>query len=612
MALNPAKAKGKLLAKLLVGDLEVRKSVFLDEFKEIMQYGWSRDYGFAYQSLPKDAFFRAKVALTAQAIKVFGPYLYQNNPHRTITVKPWADQEQTARAQVVDDYLNYTPKEYDAYTQDRKTIDEAICGGGVLWTGRDAKKPQIISSVFVSIRDIAFDGDAKDIDEVRRVWRRRYRLRSEAIKEYPEAEKEFKALKKATSRFAKNTEIPGENCKVVGDMIEYYEGYFNGGLDQYDETDDLPETVDPGTGQPVSVDTPKKYLITEEGRLLHECDWEVPFYRDNKWPCTLLGFYNRPGSVYPAGPLSDALGFQKAINWIVTLLMGKFKFTSRTILALVKQNGEGLSNVDQDKVLVGNDIEAISLKVNGENKRLGDFIQQFDWDNSYLDSGMKFLSLMEQHFQKASGLYDILYAGQSDTQSRTATDANVKDRNSMSRVNDMRDKIATFRSEAVRKEALAARFLLTREDITKVLGQESGSKWGFLVKPEMKDVDRWVEMLMQQGLPQEEAMMTAQEKIKDAVDLDSWALEIDYSIEADSMRRRDVDQKIDSLKELMNQTVPTLLASPDPADRAFAFDIMADYHDAIGSPRSLVQLERDRAQQLRNTPPPPPSPPPAA
>jgi hypothetical protein len=608
--INPSKAKAAILQNLLAGDISVRKLIFLDEFKEILQYGFSKDYGFAYQSLPKDAFFRAKVALTAQAIKVLGPYLYQNNPHRTVTIKPWADNEQTERSKIVEDYLNYTPKEYNAYAEDRKAIDDGVCGGGVLWTERCVKKPQVISSVHVSIRDIVFDGDATSTANMRRVWRRRLRPRSEAIAEYPEAEKEFKAIQKASTKFASDCEIPGEPNKVVGDMIEYYEGYFNSGLSSYDEKGTLVEEIDPETGEPVVDDTPTKFLVTKDGRLIHQCDWEIPFYRDGLWPCSVLGFYTRPSSPYPVGPLTDALGFQKAINWIVTLMMGKFKFTSRTLMALVKKNGVGLSQGDADKVLVGNDIEAISLKIDGENKNIGDFIQQFNWDSSYLDSGMKFLSLMEEYFQKASGLYDILYAGQSDTQSRTATDANVKDRNSMSRVNDMRDKIATWRSEAVRKEALAARFLLNREDIRKVLGKPASEKWGFLVKPEMKDVNKWVEMLMQQGLPMEDAVAMAQEKVKDAVDMDSWALEIDYNIEADSMRRRDIDQKIDSLKELMNQTVPTLLGSPDPIDRAFAFDIMAEYHEAIGSPRSLVMLERQRAEQLRATPPMPPQMPP--
>lgn len=608
---NPNKIKGAILSRLLKGDKGVRDKVFMGEFKEVARYGWSKDYGFEYQTLPKEAFFRAKVALTAQAVKVFGPYLYQNNPHRTVTAKPWVDDFQKRRGEILQDYLNYTPGEYGLYTQARRGIDEAMCGAGVLWTGMHPKKPGVICSMYDSVRNLILDGDAADESQMRRVWRHRVRPRSEVIAEYPEAEKEIRKLQKATKRIPTGTELPGEDYRIVGDLVEYYEGYFSTGLATYEENGELSKIqVDPNpeTGEmpEVAPDVPAKYLVTEDGRLLHECDWEVPYYRDGLWPCSVLGFYERPDSVYPVGPLADAMGFQRAINWIVTLLMGKYRFTSRTVMALVDQNGQGLSPEDKDKVLVGSDMEAIAVKVNGENKTLKDFIQQFDWDNSYLSSGIAFLREMEQQFQKASGLYDILYAGQTDTQSRTATDAQVKDRNSMSRVNDMRERVAKWLAEIARKEALAARFLLTRKDIGRILGPDAAQGWGFLVKPEMKDAEAWVRMFAQQGIPIAEAIPMAEQKVKDAVDLDSWALELDYTIEADSLRRRDIDQRIDALKEMMNQTVPSLVQSPDPVDRAFAYDTMAAYHDAIGAPMELVSMERERANMLRSMPPPMP------
>lgn len=606
---NPSKAKGAILSRLLKGDKK-GKSRFETDFKEIARYGWGNDFGFEYQTLPKNAFFRAKVALTAQAIKVFGPYLYSNNPHRTVTPKKWASPEMQRRGEVISDYLNYTPEEAGLYQQSRRAIDEAMCGAGVLWTGLDPNKPFLVTSVYDSVRNLVLDADAADISQMRRIWRHRIRPRSEVISEYPEAEKELKRLPKATKRLPTDACIPGENSTVVGDLIEYYEGYFSTGLRTYEENGELSkvEAETGEDGQPIDLapDAPLKYLVTEEGRLLHECEWEIPYWRDGKWPCSILGFHEYPDSAYPVSPLADALGFQKAINWIVTLLMGKYRFTSRTILALVDQNAQGVSAEDKDKVLVGSDMEAIAIKINGENKSIKDFIQQFDWDNSYLSSGISLLREMESQFQKASGLHDILHAGQSDTQSRTATDAQVKDRNSMSRVNDMRERVAKWQSEVARKEALAARFLLTRKEIGQVLGPEAANAWGFLVKPDTAELPQLAQMLADQGMPMDQAMQLAMEKMRDAVSLDQWVAEIDYGIEADSLRRRDIDQRIDALKEMMNQTVPSLIQSPDPIDRAFAYDTMAEYHDAVGAPRSLVQMERDRATMLRSMPPPAP------
>jgi uncharacterized small protein (DUF1192 family) len=610
---NPNKVKGAILARLLKGDKR-GKSRFQTDFNEVARYGWAKDFGFEYQTLPKDAFFRAKVALTAQAIKVFGPYLYSNNPNRTVTAKAWATTEMQRRAEVIGDYLNYTPNEYGLYYQSRRAIDEAICGAGVVWTGLHPTKPHVVCSMYDTVRNLVLDADAADASQMRRVWRHRVRPRSDVMAEYPEAAAEIKKLQKATKRLASAETIPGEDTSIVGDLVEYYEGYFSTGLSTYEENGELSKLDAKlgADGQVVEVapDVPLKYLITEDGRLLHECEWEIPLWRDGQWPCSVLGFHEYPDSAYPVSPLSDAIGFQKAINWIVTLMMGKYRFTSRTVMAVVDQNGQGLSETDKNKVLIGSDIEAISVKVNGESRSLKDFIQQFEWSHDYLSHGMTFLSLMETHFQKASGLYEILYSGQTDTQSRTATDAQVKDRNSMSRVNDMRERVAKWQSEIARKEALAARFLLTRKEIGLALGPDAAEAWGFLVKPEMADVNQWVQMFAGQGMPIDQAIMLAQQKMADAVSLDQWAAEIDYGIEADSLRRRDVDQRIDALKEMMNQTVPSLIQSPDPIDRAFAYDTMAEYHDAIGAPRSLVQMERDRANMLRAMPPMlPPAPP---
>ena len=598
---DPRTIQGAILKRLLDYDKRAKKR-FSAQGLEIARYGWAPDYGFEYQTLPAQAFFRAKVALTAEAIKVFGPYLYQNNPHRTASVKPWSDQALQAKATLVQDYLNYTPSEYDYFSNSRRAIDEALSWGrGVVWTERHPTKKGVIVSVQDSVRNLWVDGDASSPDQCKRVWRRCVKNKAEVIAEYPEAKAAIAKLPKCTQRWPQDVLIPGEDNKLSGEGVEYYVCYSMLPLTSFEGGENLASAG-------AVIDRPQKYLVSAQGELLWSGDWEVPFYLDDAFPCSFIDFYQHPEGSWSVSPLADGIGFQRAINWLMTLMMGKYRFTSRTVLALVNQNEQGIGDTDRDKVLLGNDIEAISVKVNGESKRLQDFIQQFDWSNEWINASMQLMAAYEDRFQKSTGLYGILYAGETPTQVRSATDASMKDRNSQSRINLMRDQVIRWQRDVARKEALAARYLLNREDIAGLLGPESGKAWGFLIKPEMADAQQWIQQFIQAGIPPEEAVSMAQQKLSEAVDLTQWARETEYDIEPDSLQKPNVDTQMAAFKEMSNQLIPTLVQSPNPMMAAMGFDMQAEYLKLMGANTDVIANLKALAEQLRSTPPPPPLP----
>jgi hypothetical protein len=104
-------------------------------------------------------------------------------------------------------------------------------------------------------------------------------------------------------------------------------------------------------------------------------------------------------------------------------------------------------------------------------------------------------------------------------------------------------------------------------------------------------------------------MAMAQQMMAQALDYDKWRLETDYTIEADSIKRRDVDSQIDALQILQNQLVPTMMQSMIPAERAMAYSITAEYMGKIGSDPKLQSMLTQYAQQLLAMPPPQPAPP---
>lgn len=603
MTTDAIQMAGGICAQMLKGGKTSRRR-FYDSGAEIARYGYAPNYNFEYQTLPSNTFFKSKVALTAEAMRVFGPYLYQVNPHRTSTARENATPQMVRIAEIVGQYLNYTPTKLDNYRRSRRAIDDALSWGrGVKWTEVD-ESTGLIGSTYDSVRNLLLDPDAKDVQQARWAARRHQKLRAEAKAMLPNGK--WDVIPKGGS-LANNEPLPWEQKPMsTTDTVTYWCIYTKHGLRGQNGADELLKTMqekDPAW----TIDRPLVYYCSDEGRIVAIEPWSVPFYRENEFPCTLLDFYDYPESAWPVSPLDPAIGFQRAINWIVTLMMGKYRYTSRTVGAILKQAGEGLSDADIDKVLVGSDIEMLQITCKGEVKSIKQFIDEFNWSHEYLTTGMNLLGLLEQRFQKACGLYEILYSGNSDTQSRSATDASVKDRNSQSRVRDMRDRVEKFESAVARKEALALRFLKDREHVGRVLGPEAGKDWGFLVKPGGDDVQamaqEFTQHFVQQGMDpmmaQQNAMQMAQEMAKQAVDLDRWSLETDYGIEADSIKRRDIDQRIDALGELTNQTVPTMMQSPDQNERALAFDILATQQDAIGSPREIVQGFRDQANRLR-------------
>lgn len=605
----------ELMKKLIEGGKKSRRR-FYDTGKEIAQYAYAPDYKFDYHTLPAQAFFRAKVALSAEAMRVFGPYLYQVNPHRTFTVRETATPQMGRVAEICGQYLNYTPDKLDLYGNNRRAIDEAITWGrGVVWTEVDPTTG-LVGSFYDSVRNLLIDSEAKRKRDQRWVARH-YRIpKYEAKKLVPQGQ--WDNIEKDTGNNGGDEFLPWETRpSETYETVSFWRVMLKNGINGLSGAANIvksAQAVDPT----LTFDQPMVITISDRMRMI-SCDpWDVPLFESDEWAYSEIDFYDSQESVWPVSPLDPAISFQRAINWIVTLMMGKYRYTSRTIGATMKQGGEGISEEDLDKVLIGADVEMLKLTVKGETRSLKDFLTEFQWSHDYLQHGMKFLEMLESRFQRASGLYEILYAGETGTQSRSATDASVKDRNSQSRVKDMRDRVEKWQSKVARKEAQTVRFLKDRGHITEVLGEQAGQDWGFLVKPGAADMqemaNQFAQQFIQQGLPPQMAIQSAtqmaQQAAAQAVDMQRWALETDYGIEADSIKRRDIDQRIDSLKELMNQLVPTQIQSPMPQVAALGYDTTAAYLDAIGCERAIVQSYRQLAAQLRMPPPIPPQLPP--
>ncbi len=569
--MNILQLKGRALKDLIQSSKDEKKK-FDDIGKEVKDYGHKADEKAIYANMGLEAelWFKTTVAMTAQAVDLMCPYLYPADPYRTGTVRkmPFAQPQVQQLAKVRNDmmveYLNLTPGETDLYGESVRAINQSqIYGAGLLWTGLDERKG-LVHSVYGNIDELGIDPDADSLDRARWIYRKREKKRWELADEIPEAKNLIAAMPAK-----KNSKT---NMGKVNDLVEYYEVWTRVGLQRYIDGG-LPAVDD--QGQPVQQsDQPRKFFVTEEGKLLRETTWEAPLFVDNLWPVEMVSYIEDDESIWPISPMRAGLPFQKALNWLFVFYMTKIRFTSRSLFALMNIGGEDVGSDNVTKLEMMDDMPFLNIRVQNDQIKLADLFQQLNLDPG-LENFEKAHTIIKREFQEHTGLYDILHYGEGETQDRSATATNFKDKTSKTRINYRQDRVKKWQSKVARKEAMVARFIHTPEQIDVILGQGAGQLWG-------------------QIMPPQEAAANPM-----AVSFEQWYLETDYTIDSDSMRRNDHQTKIDALKEAMNTVVPVQIQSIDLTEKAVAFDTIAEYLEAIGCSDDIVQKNADLANYFR-------------
>ncbi len=567
--LNPI--KGKALAGL-IASAEEEKRPFTDMGKKVAAFGHKakQEDIFAGMDLNAKLWYRTTVSLTAQAIDLMGPYLYPANPYRCGTVRkhkfaaPEQLELQKARNGLMVEYLNMTPEETDLYGESIRGINQSmVYGAGLLWTGFDQRKG-LVHSVYGSIDELGIDPDVTSMERAQWIYRKREKKRWELIDEIPESKNLIAALQ--PSKTSKS------NTGKVNDLVEYYEVWMRVGLHRFIDGG-LPATDE--QGQPIQVsDQPRKYFVTKEGKLLKETTWEAPLFVDNLWPCEMVSYIEDEEGVWPISPMAAAMPFQESLNWLFIFYMTKMRFCSRSLFAIMDYGADGVGQDNLDKIKMADDMPFMHIRVDNDQLKIGDLFQQLDL-NPGLENFEKAHAILKREHQEHSGLYDILHYGEGETQDRSATATQFKEKTAKTRINYRLDRVKKWQGKVARKEALVSRFIHTPEQIDVILGPGSGEIWGQIMPPQEGQQD------------------------PAAVSFQQWFLETDYSIEADSMRRNDHETKVDALKEAMNTVVPVQIQSIDLSEKAVAYDTIAEYLEAIGTSDEIVQKNVDLANYFR-------------
>jgi hypothetical protein len=619
-------SQNRILARLKSASEESRKA-FMKDGKELESFGFTdKPYAELYrqfeEELDDELWFKAQVNRVSEFTDVVGPYLYPENPVVTVGSQPWATYWQAQRHKIEEQYIDYSLREGDMVAHARKWICQAcIYGRGCLRIGFNAQK-NVAQAVFIDINDVLYDPDARSIDEVNWVAIREYKPRWQLASQYPDKADEISGMESST--VCQTSEKQGQTSSQ---LIEVWSFYFNVGIGRYDED------ATAAAGQ--VDDTPMKYVYAGDCTL-EAGQWEIPFYEDGMMPVIPLDLRPRPGRLYPQSPIKPGLGHLKALNYLYTFYVTRARVTANTTLVAMDTNGNTVDIDELTKVMQSKDLGIIRVKTNGNEYKIQDLIQQFNVD-SKVDEFMKWMEIIGREFEKATGLNEILYAGDTRTQPRSATEVDFKEKQSRNRIDDMKRNVENGMRMTVRALSFAGRWLQPSADIAELFGKQAGATWGELADDAQVQQEEEVRAQIGQQMMQQNQMQIQQytqmtsrippgamgpgmmppppepltiEKVEQQlgplqfVSLKQWVHEADRTLEPGSMRRLDFDAQVDNLNVALNQLSPAVATLPGGA--LFVAAIAKEFTKLHRFSPDLQAAAQEFYNTVQNPPMPPP------
>jgi hypothetical protein len=249
--------------------------------------------------------------------------------------------------------------------------------------------------------------------------------------------------------------------------------------------------------------------------------WPIPFFADvHGWPCTFLQFHRKPGYCWPISHLKPGIPELKFLNWAMSFLATRIMVSCKTLVGVAKAAGEDI----KDQILKHEE-SGFSLVELSETlgRSVNEIVTVFQMPPLSPEI-WQVLQAVSDQFDKRVGLTELVY-GMTRNQFRSAAEAQVKSEQISVRPDDMANALEDAMSIIARKEAMAARWLLTRKDVEHVLGPVGAMAW---------------------------------ERTIQEVGLNQLAREFEYRIEAGSARKPNKASKVEQMQMALQTLGPVL------------------------------------------------------
>jgi hypothetical protein len=253
--------------------------------------------------------------------------------------------------------------------------------------------------------------------------------------------------------------------------------------------------------------------------LLVRAQWPVPLWQDKRWPCAVLSFHKHDQHLYGMAHLKMGLPELKAVNWSQSFIMNKAAQLSRTIMAV----HSGLEETEKASVMGNEPVVQVNYK-QSSGITPDQFVTYISNPNANLSDVFAAKAMAEDAFRKRTGLSDLMYAQSGGM--RSAAEAQLKDSVRNIRPDDMADRVEQWMTYMARCEALALIWLGTAEDVRPTLGEAGAELWTQLIEAE---------------------------------DPNMVSAELDFRIEAGSVRKPNIGQQQEAINMVIQQLGPQLL-----------------------------------------------------
>lgn len=554
-----------------------KKKVFQDDADECASfYNGPRNWdelmgghvGMTSMEILPDPTFKMRVNKAFELVTLFGPSLYYQNPVRTVTPRtpmeppaqffpdPYTAQAilsqqmqdtetDTLRGMVLEKYLNWLPVENNLEGESRLGIEQGlVIGRGCMWTELHTPPGtsfRVVQSCFDTTDNLLIDPDAVCPWDATWIARRCVHPTWQVERDYGLAPGTLKGDLESQSIQAAITQDPDSQWErkrgMTNDLLTYWKIYskmgiggrlsginkrFRGALEMFGDYTYLVIAKD--VPFPLNLPTAVQRQAQEDPQaakqVLDRVAWPTPFWAHGGWPVALLDFHVVPDCPWPFSHLRAGLGELKFLNWAYSFLAGKMRNTCRDFIAVKKEAGEEILST----ILEGRDLTILQLEADHKSiQELVSFLQHPEVNGDI----WKVISAMEANFDKRVGLNELMYGDGGETQMRSAQEASIRNQNAGVRPDDMAKQVEAWMSAVAVNEAMCARYHLTGKDVFPVLGTLGASLWDqFVASQDLNDITR----------------------------------QLDYRIEAGSMKKPNKDTELANMNEGMQTLLPVFQA----------------------------------------------------
>lgn len=492
---------------------------------------WEEAYRGKYLGGVLSPRFKITLAKAFELVALFGPTLYWQNPQRSVRPRPqiqWTPDvfgdpedpesqmlfqmaqmeqqqrmsEDAIRSQLLEQYLNYTPDEQPggglARQAELALTESLVAGRGVLWLEpyrMPGSSKTLTGGFWGSHKYLLVDPDAKSFDQawwiarmhVEPAWQveRRFQLPKDTVKS---------TLESATARGEGQSDEMREFHRSAGktnDLCVWYEIFSKMGVGArlVGVTTPLKEAFDrvvgdfaylaisPGTPYPLNAPQHRVRQADDES-VRRMFRWPAEYWKDRRWPCAVLDYYEKPNSAWPIAPLAPGLGELTYMNVFISHIAARVWSSSRDFIAVL----ESASKYVESELKSGQDLSIIKLpQVHKDISSVVQFLQQPQMNADV----WKVMEAVMDMFERRVGLNEILYGlNPGGVQSRTATDFEGKRQMATIRIDFMGKKVENWMTEVADMEKFAASWFVRGRDVEGLFGQVGAGLWDRYISAE--------------------------------------------------------------------------------------------------------------------------------